>query len=41
MADQQFSEDQLAAIRQLSEALQQCQALNIHIAGITAFQVNI
>jgi hypothetical protein len=36
-----FSEAQLAAIAQLSEALKQCQALDIHIAGITEFALDI
>lgn len=41
MAPHQFSEAQLAVIHQLTEALKQCQALNIHIAGITEFQANL
>jgi hypothetical protein len=37
----EFSKEQLAAIDKLSEALRQCEQLNIHIAGITRFEVEV
>ena len=39
MSNHKFSEEQLAAINQLSAALQKCQELDIHISGIAEFDV--
>ncbi len=41
MEQLEFSKEQLAAIVKLSEALRQCGQLDIHIAGITAFEVGV
>ena len=39
MSNHKFSDEQLAAITQLSEALKNCQQLDIHISGVVEFDI--
>ncbi|MDP9079959.1 MAG: hypothetical protein M3O71_21240 [Bacteroidota bacterium] len=41
MDSDKFSEQQLAAISQLAEALKNCQQLGIHISGVSEFAVQL
>lgn len=41
MTENKFSNEQLAAINELSTSIKKCQELGIHISGISQYQVSL
>ena len=41
MTDHKFSQQQLAAIKILAEALNDCKQLGIHISGLVDFEISV
>ncbi|WP_346319462.1 hypothetical protein [Chitinophaga sp. YIM B06452] len=39
MTNSKFSEEQISVIEQLTALLKQCQQLNIHISGVSDYEV--